>query len=92
MAGWMINCKEYTTLVSIQMDRKLSFAEKIAVRVHQLLCPPCRHTKDQFSTMRQVCRWIPEDQAPAGHHDEDLPEEICQRIKSAIKNLPVRSS
>lgn len=92
MAHWMINCKEYTTLVSRQMDRRLSLSDKIAVRLHQLVCPPCRLIKDQYSIMRQACRWVPGDQNERGTCRDELPGEICERIKSAINNLPKQTS
>lgn len=92
MARWMINCEEYTTLVSNQMDRKLSLGDKLAMQLHQWVCPPCRFIRQQFSAMRHACRWVPEDPHGDTLHCEKLPEEISGRIKSAIKDLPEHGS
>lgn len=88
MARWMINCEEFSELVSQQMDRPLSFRDRISLRIHQWICPPCRFIKQNFTTIRQACRWMPPDEVDSGSTCETLPEDVVARIKSAIKKCP----
>lgn len=83
MAGWMINCKEYAELTSQNMDRPLTFWDRISLKVHEWICPPCLVIRKQFDTMRSVCRFSPEDEN--GDIATHLSDEACERMKSAIR-------
>lgn len=37
----MLNCKKTTELVSKKMDQKLSFRERISLKIHLLICGAC---------------------------------------------------
>lgn len=50
----MISCMEATRLASIQMERKLSFWERVQFRLHLAICIGCRRAEKQFALMRQV--------------------------------------
>ncbi|WP_226452044.1 anti-sigma factor family protein [Ferribacterium limneticum] len=45
---------EATRLASIQMERKLSFWERVQFRLHLAICIGCRRAEKQFAFMRQV--------------------------------------
>lgn len=83
MAGWMINCKEYVELSSQQLDRSLSLWDRITMKLHHLLCPPCGLIQQQFKAIRNACRFSVDDEA----FDESsrLSDEACERMKAAIK-------
>ena len=88
MSRWMINCKQYSELVSKSMDSRLSIQDRILARIHALICPPCRYLQKQFSAMRQACRWLPEENDSGEDRDGSvLPDEACDRIQSAIDQL-----
>lgn len=50
----MISCHEATRLASLQMERPLSFWERVEFRLHLAICVGCRRAERQFAFMRQV--------------------------------------
>jgi Putative zinc-finger len=50
----MLTCKEATRLVSQGLDRRLGFGERMALRVHLLLCDGCTHFKKQTAFLRKA--------------------------------------
>jgi anti-sigma factor ChrR (cupin superfamily) len=57
----MKTCKEVHRLVIEGQDRKLSFMERISVRVHLMMCNACRRFEAQMEFMRQALRRFPGD-------------------------------
>lgn len=86
MAGWMINCKEYAELTSRNMDKPLSFWGRVSMKIHEMVCPPCYHIRQQFSAIRNACRSSPVDD-PRDDSDCRLSDEACERMKSKIINV-----
>jgi hypothetical protein len=85
MAGWMINCREYASLLSQSLDRPMSFWEKVSIKLHQIICPACKHIQTQFDDIRLACRFTPDDDAPAGADGKRLSEEVCEQMRSALR-------
>lgn len=86
MSGWMLNCKEYSKIVSSSMDRPLPLRQKLTVKLHQMLCPPCERLGKHLEVIRKACR----QESTGSDCDEAvqnarLPEDVCQRIKAAMK-------
>jgi predicted anti-sigma-YlaC factor YlaD len=52
----MPSCKDVTRLVSEGLDRELGFGERVALRVHFLMCKGCRTFEDQMARLRQAVR------------------------------------
>lgn len=63
----MPSCKEVTRLVSEGLDRELGFGERVALRVHFMMCRGCRNFEDQLQRLRQAMRELArgEDERPA---------------------------
>jgi hypothetical protein len=57
----MMSCREAHRLVIEGQDRKLGFAERLAVRVHLLLCIACRRFAAQMDLLCQALRRFPGD-------------------------------
>lgn len=56
----MLSCKEATRLMTETLDRPLSLRERMALRLHTLICGGCRCARQQFVTLRAMSRtWIP---------------------------------
>jgi hypothetical protein len=87
MPRWMINCREYAALASNCMDRKLSTLERISMKLHQWLCPPCHEVIDQFDTIRQACRSMLDENREQSENSDKLSEEARQRLKETLNQL-----
>ncbi|MBK5966699.1 hypothetical protein CCR95_22125 [Thiocystis minor] len=53
----MMNCKQATRLMSENLDRPLRWRERIALRLHLLMCGGCRNFKDQIAFLRTTIRF-----------------------------------
>lgn len=55
---WLLNvpCREAAQLVSESLDRKLSRAERWAVRLHMLYCIACRRYRRQVFLLKAALR------------------------------------
>ena len=54
----MINCKEATQLISQGQERTLTLAERMALKLHVLICAGCRASERQFEFLRTAARRI----------------------------------
>lgn len=50
----MMSCKQMTYLISQQLDRKLTTSERIALRLHTMMCTGCRNFDDNTAFLRKV--------------------------------------
>lgn len=50
----MLMCREATRLMSLKLDKKLTFKERTALRVHLALCGACRACARQFDLLHQL--------------------------------------
>jgi len=50
----MLTCKEATRLVSEGLDRRLGLAERLALRLHLLVCEGCARFRRQVAFMRRA--------------------------------------
>lgn len=50
----MISCKHATELLSQGLDRPLSLAERLRLRLHLFICVGCRTTREQFRFLRKA--------------------------------------
>jgi hypothetical protein len=77
-------CRQATRLQSEARDRRLSFFEKLGLRLHLFLCKWCRRYGKQLEFLRSAARECEPDesrQAPQG-----LPPEARERIKEKLKS------
>lgn len=85
MAGWMINCREYASLLSQSLDQPMSFWEKVSMKLHQIICPACKHIRSHFDAIRMACRFTPDDDAPGDADGNRLSEEVCEQMRTALR-------
>jgi hypothetical protein len=50
----LLSCQEVTRLVSQGLDRRLGLGERIAVRVHLLICDGCTNFTRQVKFLRRA--------------------------------------
>ncbi|MCG8323911.1 MAG: zf-HC2 domain-containing protein [Thiotrichales bacterium] len=75
-------CSEITRLVSESEERKLSFVERMAVRLHLFICGPCEHYKNHLSLLKKICEQVKGNNPLL--EKAALPEESRKRI---LKNI-----
>lgn len=56
MKMWMFNCKEVSKLLSVSMDRELSWSQKMGVRFHLMMCKYCTRFHKQLRQMRGIIK------------------------------------
>lgn len=49
----LLSCKEATRLVSQGLDRRLGLAERLALRLHLLVCDGCTNFSKQMAFLRR---------------------------------------
>ena len=49
-----ITCKEASRLLSLDLDRRLTLAQRMALRLHLTLCDACTNVKAQFDFLRRA--------------------------------------
>jgi hypothetical protein len=52
--GMLLNCKEATRLVSQGLDRRLGLFERVALRLHLLICEGCANFSRQLAFVRRA--------------------------------------
>lgn len=52
----MRSCKEVTTLLIAREDRALPWQERVALRMHMVICQACPRFERQVLTMRNAMR------------------------------------
>lgn len=55
MIRWL-KCRDATRLASQAIDRRLSLAERISLRVHLAICEGCTNFRDQIEFLREAVR------------------------------------
>lgn len=50
----MLSCKEATRLVSEGLDRRLSFGQRVALRLHLAICDGCTNFNRQLRFLRRA--------------------------------------
>lgn len=78
---WMTTCKETTELASRALDTRLSFGERLALRMHLAICANCARFAQQIQDMRKVLRMD-----ATNEHGPGLSEAARQRIETELQN------
>jgi hypothetical protein len=52
----MMNCQQATRLISESQDRPLSLSEKMALKVHVMMCAGCKNFSLQLPFISQAMR------------------------------------
>lgn len=65
--GLRLSCKEASRLISDGMDRRLSIAERVALRLHVGICDACTRFTAQVQFLRRALKAFPGPDEPDGH-------------------------
>lgn len=82
----MLSCKQASQLLSQSLDRRLSWRERMGLRLHLMVCDVCQRFGRQLAIMRSAIRIM----VQAGEQDEQvrLPAEAKGRIAKVIGSAP----
>ncbi|OAM32726.1 hypothetical protein A7P98_09325 [Eikenella sp. NML080894] len=58
----MLKCQQAAELISLQHDRPLSLLEHWQLRLHLLVCSPCKHYRKQLYTIELAMEHLRQDQ------------------------------
>ena len=80
------SCKQAARLVSISFERRLTFREVLAMRIHLWMCKTCTFYKRQISALRSIFIRHEEyfENTPPSD-DECLSPSTKQKIEEALK-------
>ncbi|WP_445398303.1 zf-HC2 domain-containing protein [Zobellella sp. An-6] len=70
----MLNCRQATQLMSESQDRPLAAGEKLALKLHTLMCRGCRNFEQQLPVIRRIARRYA-DRPDHGSPQKGEPEE-----------------
>ena len=82
MTHWMFRCHDVSRKVSHSMDAPLPLHQRMAVRIHLMMCRYCARFRRQLLALRQLSRHVPGQPSP-----ESLPPETRERIKHALRTF-----
>ena len=52
----MLNCEQVTVLCSEELDRRLPVTDRIALRLHMMMCKGCSNYRAQLGVIRAAMR------------------------------------
>lgn len=55
----MLNCKQNSALLSQSLDRPITLREKMAMRMHLMMCRGCRNFEKQIAFIHKAARELP---------------------------------
>lgn len=79
----MMSCKKIASLVSVSLDRPLSFRERLGVLAHSLICKGCTHYNNQMLFIRAASHRITK-QWDTHNDGPRLSPDAALRIKNSI--------
>jgi hypothetical protein len=89
LSAWNLDCRAASELASESLDRDLTRSERIALRLHQLICPPCRRLVAQFQAVRRAVAALPSPWRRDWNNDS---VELSAERRHAIKKLLAEAS
>jgi hypothetical protein len=74
--GLIVNCKENAQLVTQSWDRPLSLKDRLAMRIHLMICKNCARFTRQMHLIRE---WLHEDEG-----NGELSDKARDRIAAKL--------
>jgi hypothetical protein len=82
MTHWMFRCREVSRKVSQSMDTPLPLHQRIAIRIHLMMCRYCARFRRQILALRKISRHIGDP--PSG---EMLSPAAKTQIKQTLRSM-----
>ena len=77
-------CREHSVLISRDQDGQIRRATHIGLRLHFVLCAPCRHLAAQLRFLRRAAERIGVVRAERALGDAAMPADVRERIRRRI--------
>lgn len=80
----IISCKHASQLISKSLDQRLSFFERLSLRLHLLICDVCSRFRQQLYTLKSAIKAL----LKQTENDEtiQLPLQAKERIQNMIES------
>ena len=84
MNHWMFRCKDVSHKVSMAMDTTLPLHQRVAIRIHLMMCRYCARFYRQLQMLRKLSTH-PDSDLPQAGLTESLSEDAKRRIKDSLQ-------
>jgi hypothetical protein len=85
----MISCKKSSELLCASLDRRLSFRERLQLRMHLALCQACSNfQKQNDAIIEAINRRFGGGDSAQDPELEQHAREACDRIKQRLRDSP----
>jgi len=75
-------CEEISRLASDKLERRLSFIERLRLRLHLLMCSACRHYDVHITKLHRILK----KRQKNTWSDVQLPSDKREKIKTSLKD------
>lgn len=80
----MLSCKDVAELASHSLDRRLSWRERLGMRLHLFICRACPRYVEQLRFLHRILGQHPERLVPSDPHAH-LSHEARSAIRRALE-------
>ena len=81
----MLSCEQTSEVLSRGLDQHLPFSQRIAVRIHLLMCRACAQYERQLHFIRRATRRLSQGMEHGDQAATPLSPEARERINNALK-------
>jgi hypothetical protein len=81
----LFSCKDTVRLASEALDRDLRLRQRLALRIHFCMCPPCARLRRHLLFLRDAARRLQEEADRGNGNQTGLSPEARERVKRALK-------
>ena len=82
-----MHCREVTQLTSDEFDRRLTWSERIGMRLHVGFCGNCRRLRRQLVLLNQWAKQLLDSVDSPDEASARLSDRRRELIKSAMRNV-----
>jgi len=79
-------CREHSILISRDADNELPRATRVGLRLHFILCAPCRHFSAQIRFLKRAAQRLPAAAAERALVAAQMPADVRERLRRAAGN------
>ncbi len=81
----MLSCEQTSELLSRGLDQHLPFTQRMAIRIHLLMCRACSQYEKQLHFIRRAARRLSQATEHGDQAATPLSPEARERIRNTLK-------